>query len=465
MNRKSLLEFLKNGYGYSGAEELTAVQEFIKSNNLDLRDHTGKAVDVAATWAIPEVKRVAVMPKVEEPTVEAKAQDEVTTKAVAAVTAKAIEAPAIRGKTEVARKIYQKRINARVDRSDTNAAVFDSPDEAEFMGAFIRYNACNSKDYSEKANDREILQKAGATTINSTGGALVPEAFNAQLIWLTENYGASRRLANVVNLPTDVNYWPRQTALGAGAFVSENGTITATDNTFNNIALNPKLFAVMARLSNSLLEDSAINVADVYSRSFAETTAIAMDQCYFNGDGSAGGTVDYGNMIGLANSANVTSVSASGNSAEAVTVSDLFKLMATPANAGINPNWAFACSRQVFARTFGRLSYAAGGATMLEYTNGAVLNGLRMDARWAGVPIIFSQVMDITGGSALPIIYYGDFSSSSMIGIRRDLRIKTSTERYFDQDQFAILGTTRFGVNIHGSGRSGNAPIAKLVTT
>lgn len=456
MNRKSLLEFLKNGYGYSGAEELAAVQEFIKSNNLDLRDHTGKAVDVAATWAIPEVKRVAVMPKVEEH-VEVKAHDEVTTKAVAAVTAKAIEAPAIRGKAETARLIYQKRINAK-------AAVFQTPEEAEGFGAYIRYHAMQGKDYSEKSNDREIMQKAGSTTVNSTGGALVPEAFNAQLIWLTENYGASRRLANVVNLTTDVTYWPRKTALGAGAFLDENGTFTATDNTYDNVALNPKLFGVLARLSNSLLEDSAVNIADDYSRSFAETYSKKMDDCYFNGDGST----TYGGMVGLLNSlvdGKVTSVAASGNSAEAVTAADITKLFGTPANPGQNPTWIISCTRQIFARTFARLGYAAGGATMLEYTNGAIINGLRTDAMFGGFPVIFNQVTDITGGSGKKLIYFGDFSGSTMIGIRRDLRIKTSTERYFDQDQFGILGTTRFGVNIHGSGRTGNGPIAVLTTT
>lgn len=455
MNFKSLLAFLKNGYGYSGAEELAAVQEFIKSNNLDLRDHTGKAVDVAATWAIPEVKRVAVMPKVDDH-VEAKANDEVVTKA-ASVTSKAIEAPAIRGKRETDRQIYQKRINAKT-------AVFQTPDEAEGFGAYIRYHAMQGKDYAEKSTDREIMQKAGSTTVNSTGGALVPEAFNAQLIWLTENYGASRRLANVVNLTTDVTYWPRKTALGAGAFLDENGTFTATDNTYDNVALNPKLFGVLARLSNSLLEDSAVNIADDYSRSFAETYSKQMDSCYFLGDGSP----TYGGMVGLLNSevaGKVTSVNASGNSAEAVTASDITKLMGTIANPGQNPNLVFTCTRQVFSRTFARLGFAAGGATMVEYTNGAIVNGLRTDAMYAGFPVIFNQVGDITGGSAKKLIYFGEFSASTMIGIRRDLRIKTSTERYFDQDQFGILGTTRFGLNIHGSGRSGNGPIAVLTTT
>lgn len=451
MNRKDLMATVK-GLGYQGADDLAEVQKFIADNSIDLRGKDGNAIDVASVWTKPEVKKVVIVSQQQQE--EAKPDAEVGTKAAATVATKAIESPVIRSKRESARQLYQKNINRKV-------AVFDTPEEAEVMGAFVRFNAMHGKDYAEKANDKEILVKAGATTVNSTGGALVPEAFNANLIWLTENYGASRRLANVVTLPTDVNYWPRKTALGAGAFVDENGTFTATDNTYDNVALNPKLFGVLARLSNALLEDSAVNIADDYSRSFAETYSITMDNCYFN----AAGQPAYGNMVGLDNSTNVTSVTASGNSAEAVTASDITKLMGTPANAGQNPNWAFVCSRQVFVRTLARLGLAAGGTTSIEYTNGAIVNGLRTDAMFLGFPVIFAQVMDTTGGSAKTIMYFGDFQASTMIGIRRDLRIKTSTERYFDQDQFAILGTSRFGVNIHGSGRSGNDPIAKLVTT
>jgi HK97 family phage major capsid protein len=452
MNRKTLMAVLRDGYGYKGADELPEIQKFIADENLDLRDEQGKAVDVAQVWITPAAKRAVVLPSAKEEATPR--NDEAVTKAASLAAGKTIEAPAIRSKAEKDRALYQKKINAKT-------AIYSAPEEAEEFGAFIRFNAMGGKDYSQKANDREILVKAGATTVNSTGGALVPEAFNAQLIWLTENYGASRRLANVVTLPTDVNYWPRKTALGAGAFIDENGTFTATDNTYDNVALNPKLFGVLARLSNSLLEDSAVNIADDYSRSFAETYSITMDNCYFN----AAGQPAYGNMIGLNNSTNVTSVTASGASAEAIVAADITKLMGTPANAGQNPNWAFVMSRQVFVRSLARIGLAAGGTTAIEYTNGAIVNGLRTDAMFLGFPVIFAQVMDTTGGSGLTQMYFGDFQASTMIGIRRDLRIKTSTERYFDQDQFAILGTSRFGVNIHGSGRSGNDPIAKLVTT
>jgi HK97 family phage major capsid protein len=57
-------------------------------------------------------------------------------------------------------------------------------------------------------------------------------------------------------------------------------------------------------------------------------------------------------------------------------------------------------------------------------------------------------------------IYYGDLSKAAIFGDRRQVRIKTSGERYFDTDQIGVQGTERIDINIHDVGLGSYASVA-----
>jgi HK97 family phage major capsid protein len=64
------------------------------------------------------------------------------------------------------------------------------------------------------------------------------------------------------------------------------------------------------------------------------------------------------------------------------------------------------------------------------------------------------------------MILFGDLAKAAAMGERRQVTIKRSDERYFDQDQIGLLGTERVDINNHDLGDNTTAgPMVGLVGT
>jgi HK97 family phage major capsid protein len=321
-------------------------------------------------------------------------------------------------------------------------AVFHDADQAEAFGSWARLALLGTYDYgSQKRADIEICRKTQVEFNNQLGGALVPIEFLPNLVWLTEQYGIARKIANVVPMSRDVMTVPRKTGLASMVPIAEAGTISGLDNSYNNVTLTAKKYGVLYQISRELMADSAINIADDVARSIAESQAIAEDNAYFIGDGTSTYANQSGLTVALPSSAYLTGV-AWGTLA----VSDFTTAMGRVEN--VNPaRLAFVCSRQFFAQVMLKVDKTAN--QFKELTMG----GLGGDATFLGYPVFFSQVMPKATGSSVKSCYFGDFTGATMLGDRRQLEIQTSDQFYFNADSMAVRGTSRFCVDIHGDGR------------
>lgn len=484
MNRKELIDGLKKA-GYAGPSDLASVEAWVKDNNIVPEDADGKPIDIKAAFAATKsvkiaapVEEKAVVVEAEEPEVEepaAPSAESMLRKSRAAAAASVKGAPAI-GNSErrMACKAYEHKIKetATLNPQDRRKAAFDSVEQAEFAGAHLRLAFSNLKGftYSQRENDIAILDsvraKASTETNNTSAGVLVAPEYLPNVLWLTENYGVARRLANVQRFSrTDEWRRPRKTALLTMQYIGEGATITSSDNTYDLITLVPRKYGGLMLVSNELMDDSAVSIADQFAQSVAEGQALAEDQAYFNGDGSA----TYGNQTGLANGLPSGAYLAAGANWAANTMTSAILPPGSVENIFPGSQASWAMSRQAFYQVFGRLFNAGGGNRNIDLATYSLSNPGPGGANASinGEPVYFTQVLSTsTPSTGVPWAFYGDFSGASMLGLHTDLRIVSDQSRYLDTDQMAFRAISRFSVNIHGDGRGSTVgPIAALKTT
>lgn len=467
MNRAKLLALLKS-LGYTGDDDLAKVKAWLATQNIELKTAAGAVISVDDAWA---TKAVTVVQDDEDKSTKAEekadADDDEDTEGKSLKDTKVggkgfqlspasadanRQPPTLNGMTPLNHKRIQFR-KAYDFRAKNGSAAFVDSEQAEGFRAWVRLTSSrlHNQGYASKAYDREFLVKVGVEYINSSGGALVPDEYMAQLIYLTEQKGAARKLANVVRMNSDVGVFKRKTGIAAMTPVGEAAAITAADNSYDNVELVARKWGVLMRFSRELMEDSSLNLADDAASSIAESQAAAEDNAYFLGDGSA----TYNGVLGLKTGLRSGAyVSATGSGWSAMVPSDFTNLLGVVENV-VSGRLKWAGSRQFFYQVFAKNT--VGVAT---YTGGNTTDniaaGMDMSRGYLGVPYVEAEQMPITtAGSELPSVYLGDFVGHSMLGDRRMLEIVSSDQRYFDTDEIAIRGTSRFAINIHGDGKTG----------
>jgi HK97 family phage major capsid protein len=228
-------------------------------------------------------------------------------------------------------------------------------------------------------------------------------------------------------------------------FVDDGIAPTESAAPFDDVTLVAKKMAALVRISTELSEDALISVGDWIVGEIAYSFASKEDDCLFSGDG----TSTYGGIVGLKNAfvTNTAGVStASGHTTfDTLTVTDLAMTM------GLLPQYALPgakwfCSQSFFQTVFQRLGAAGGGNVPATLAAG-------MPYQYLGKPIVISQKLSNQGTVTGTIVaYYGDMSKAVLMGDRRQVTVKRSTERFFDQDQIGVMGTERIDIVAHDVG-------------
>lgn len=337
---------------------------------------------------------------------------------------------------------------------------FADPREAYRFGRFILAAAGSVKSADWCARNGLNL-KAHSESVNSAGGFLVPDEFEATLINLREKYGVARANAKVYPMSRDTLNIPRRTAGFTGYWTGESQAITESTLTLSNVSLAAKKLSVITTTTTELAEDAAISIAELVADEIAQELARKEDDAAFNGDGgsSYGGIVGVKNALGSASIVDSALTTGALSGVTAATLSSWFAKLpayAQTANAKIY------CHKAVYHALFERISHTAGGATL-----GEVVNGTR-NFQFYGYPVVFVQTMtnaDTVTTDGTHIAYVGDLSLGMAFGDRRQLAIKTSDSALnaFEQDELAIRGTERVDIVVHGTGDSTNpGPIIAL---
>ena len=330
-----------------------------------------------------------------------------------------------------------------VPKSHRKLKAFDNQEDAYRAGLWFKAAFLNDSEASRLCNDYGIFNTATEGT-DSQGGYLVPDELSSAIIAVRNRAGVSRQLCKVVGMSSDVMNIPKVTAGLTVEYPAEAAEITASDQTWGQVALAAVKRAVIAKTSNELLHDSVINVIDDLAVAIGNAFAVQEDNELINGDASAtyGGESGILNAMGSASKVDM----ASGNTAFSdITLVNLNALVGTMPDkyyASASPAWLI--GRLAWAANIQNLVYAAGGNTLSDMASGAA-------PQLFGFPVYISDQMPADAVSTCGALF-GNFNDGVVIGDREDVEISVSEEAFWANDITAVKGTTRYDINVHDAG-------------
>ena len=329
----------------------------------------------------------------------------------------------------------------------------DGPEAVESAyrcGRWLRAHIFKNAEDLRWCADHGVEARAMGENTNSAGGALVPDEFAARVIRLVENYGTfSGSNVEKVTMTRDTMIVPKRVTGTSAYFIGEGASVTESQPSYANVQLIAKKLAVGCRMSNEIVEDALINIADAVAMEFSTSLAYQQDLCGWVGDG----TQAYGGIHGVVSkiddgthTAAVVTADATHTGFETLTVSDFLKAMGKlPLYARQGAAWYV--SPAGFATSIARLRYAAGGNTV-ETTGGAA------DEKFLGYPVHQVHVMNSTlGADASKVkVLFGNLGLSSIYARRREFSVRLYDQVYATTDQLLLQGVTRFDINHHSLG-------------
>jgi len=330
-----------------------------------------------------------------------------------------------------------------VPKTHRKLRAFDSNEDAYRAGLWFKAAFLNDSEASRLCNDYGILNTATEGT-NSAGGYLVPDELSSAIIAVRNRAGVSRQLCKVVGMSSDVMNIPKVTAGLTVDYPAEAAAITASDQTWGQVALAAVKRAVIAKTSNELLHDSVINVIDDLAVAIGNAFAVQEDNELINGDG----TSTYGSESGILDAmgaASKVTMASTKTAFSDITLANLNTLVGTMPDkyyASASPAWLI--GRIAWAANIQNLVYAAGGNTLGDLASGAA-------PQLFGFPVYISDQMPADAVSTCGALF-GNFNDGVVIGDREDVEISVSEEAFWANDITAVKGTTRYDINVHDAG-------------
>jgi HK97 family phage major capsid protein len=303
------------------------------------------------------------------------------------------------------------------------------------------------------------IMAAHSGSVNTAGGAVVPEEMERAIINLREEYGVYRQNSRVVTMGSDTLLVPRRTGGLTSYFVGEGAEGTESDTSWDNVTLTAKKLMVLSRMSSELNEDSIISMSDMLVNEAALSFSTTEDNCGFLGDGTStfGGIQGINNHFENETLAGAVDATSGTDTVAEIALADLMNVVgALPTYALRGAKWY--TSQYGFAQVFMSLAGSAGGNTHQTLSGEIAPNFL-------GYPIVVSQVLPSTGTiNNSPLLLFGDLSLASTMGDRRGIRFRVSEERFWELDQLGVKATERFDIANHDLGDSTTAgPLVALM--
>ncbi len=312
-----------------------------------------------------------------------------------------------------------------------------------------------------KNNGVEYRALGGSTF--TAGGALIPDEMMQAIIDNRETYGVFRRNCRVIPMGRDVMTVPALVSGSTATFTDENAAGTESDAVWTNISLTAKKLMVITRISSELDEDAVIDLGDFVAADFAQAFALKEDQCGFLG---AGGST-HGGITGIITKYEADNSLAAVNDGTSSTslVYSTVPLTDLTGTMGLLPQYADPGAKWYMSRVaqfsiLGRLAAVAGGNTIQTMTGA-------FGASFLGYPIEVSQVMPTSSANDKVIFMFGDLTKVAAMGSRREITVRLSEDRYFEQDQIALKATERIDIAVHslGDGTTAGGMTALVATT
>jgi HK97 family phage major capsid protein len=332
---------------------------------------------------------------------------------------------------------------------------FASADEAEVCGRWIRgYLLGRTEDRAWY--ERNVESRALSSNDNAKGGTLIPESFAATVIRLVDSFSSIPQQANVIPMSSNTLYIPRRTGGNTAYFVSDNSETTASDMATDNVLLSTKDCRVATRVPNSLIEDSVVDLAGLVAQEFALALSRKIDDAGFAGDG----TSTHGGIRGIQwrfeNETLAGEVDSGEANLSAITVDDFAEIIGKlPSYSRATAGWYV--TPQVYSTCMLPLMLGAGGVSAAELSAGA------SEQRFMGYPVYFNNSMRTAPTSDQVIALFGDLRMSTHFGLRSQIAVRASTDRYIEFDQTYFQAMCRFDVVTSDIGDANTAgPVVAL---
>ena len=137
---------------------------------------------------------------------------------------------------------------------------------------------------------RREMRADQATTPGAVGGFTIASGFVYELERALLAFGGMRQVASVIRTERGEDlHWPEANDTGnVGAILAENTVVPDQDVTFAETVLKSyKITSKMVKVSNELLQDSSLNLAEILGSMLGERIARCLNQLFTTGTGSS----------------------------------------------------------------------------------------------------------------------------------------------------------------------------------
>jgi HK97 family phage major capsid protein len=314
---------------------------------------------------------------------------------------------------------------------------FDNAEDAAAAGRFLRALARGELrgDFTTPTEEPNAMGEF-SPTYDGRGSELVTYDIYRGILNLLSYSSIATQVCSTYAVNGPGMYLPVAEMMQEAEFYLENCEIKpVTFGGGTRAALDLKKIGARAQVSNELMEDAFVSVAQLVASQFAYAFARKIDKVWLQGDSVA--PVPGGGLCGMVPASNV--VSSTGD----LTAGILAQVVSV-----VNPN----------ARNRAWVVSPAGWGKIMGVAAGAIGASIGDSVRPVvyGAPVYQSQDLP-----ADVLALYGDFGSSCAIGYKpAGLQIRASTERAIEYDETVFVGTARYAWAIHSP-----SYVAKLTTT
>lgn len=357
---------------------------------------------------------------------------------------------------------------------------FRNDEQATKLGRMLQ--ALNGNETARRwCDERGLMQRAASSSDYATGGILIPEDVEAEIVKFRDERGLARQICKVVPMGVASRTFRKQVDGPTVEYIGE-GTpaagITTSDNVrYSEHVLNTKWAAIGTEWYPLLDEDAAVSLADEFADWAGYAMAGAEDQAVFAGTGlsATGGIIGmpYAFRKAVEDAGGTWTTDAhkayhpglkvaTGSTWASITLADITGMGANLAHrAGITRGYV--CSSAFYYGKLLALAQAAGGIQPVNITDGVP------QMMFNGFPVYITDYMPTaTAVSDIPLLF-GDFSSY-YFGDRRGLTIES--DKNIKTQLITTVATWRyggmpfdFGTASSSAGSRLRGGIAALVTT
>ena len=314
-------------------------------------------------------------------------------------------------------------------------------DDAYNVGLWLKSTLLGDKNSRQLLDEREPEWRIQTEGLATAGGYTVPDPLSAAIIEVLNETSAAMQLCDVIPMTSDTLSVPRVDSGQTVYYPGESSAITLSDLAFGQVVLTAVKRATLTQVSNELIADSVIAMADRVARRAAYELAYQMDNEFINGDATA----TYGGETGLIpvmTTSTGGTTTAAGAAWANVTLANFSTLCGLlPDKYWVDSELKWLMRRDFYATAPQALMYAAGGNTTDHIQKGT-------GPTLFGYPIVFSARMP-ANTTALYCCFFGNFKEAAMLGQRNDVQVASSTDYAFNLDVTTIRTVHRYDINIH----------------